>query len=143
MFMDAWKRYMNENSKDTELVAVVVLFNDKDQALLLFRNPEDTEQWMPAKWALPGGHLHEDEYPEDGAIREVYEETALVVWGLQKLKKQERATFYVTRKFKGEIVLDTNENTDYAWVGLDELDDYDTVPGLKKTINQALTKLSK
>lgn len=143
MFMESWKRYMKENSRDTEMVAVVVLFNDKDQALLLLRNPEDTEQWMPGKWALPGGHLHVGEHPKDGAIREVYEETALIVHGLQKLKKQERATFYTTRSYRGEIVLDTVENTDYAWVGLDELDDYDTVPGLKKTINQALTKLSR
>ena len=143
MFMDAWKSFMKENSKDTEMVSVVVLFNDKDQALLLLRNPEDTEQWMPGKWALPGGHLHVDEHPEDGAIREVYEETALIVHGLQKLKKQERATFYTTRSYKGEIVLDTSENTDYAWVGLEELDKCDTVPGFKKTINQALTKLSR
>lgn len=37
------------------------------------------------KWTLPGGHLEKGESPNEGAIRELYEETGIRVWHLSRL----------------------------------------------------------
>jgi len=50
-----------------------VLVVAEDQILLV-------QSWMgDAKWALPGGGLHRGERPQDGAVREVAEETGVLL----------------------------------------------------------------
>jgi ADP-ribose pyrophosphatase YjhB (NUDIX family) len=48
-----------------------VLIKYKDEFLLLKRTDNDL-------WAMPGGHVQQNEMPIDGAIRELLEETGIV-----------------------------------------------------------------
>lgn len=84
-------------------------------------------------WALPGGFLEKEELPEEGAARELYEETNLSV-----IAKELQQRMVLTRKENRpqqtivivySIVVDKNgqqlqagdDATDVAWVPMDEL----------------------
>ncbi|PWI58815.1 NUDIX hydrolase [Sulfoacidibacillus thermotolerans] len=56
-------------TRDFVATGIVV---DGDRVLLLFHHK--LRRWLP-----PGGHIEAPELPEDAAIREVFEETGLVV----------------------------------------------------------------
>ena len=132
-----WKEFMKEDNKpqDSDESSVVAIRDEYDRFLILRRSPADEEQWMPGKWSLPGGHIIIGESPVDGGIREVWEETGLMVSNLKFVKKTgmtKTIYLYTTTEYSGEINLDTNENDKHAWASIEELDDYDTVPDLKE-----------
>ncbi len=61
---------MEYTDYDTRLAAYAVIVDDQDQVLLALWNEGDEK-----KWTLPGGGVDFAESPEDGAVREVLEET--------------------------------------------------------------------
>ena len=62
----------------------LVLLVDRDGAVLLQHRDERTSA-SPGQWSLPGGHLEAGETPEEGARRELLEETGLTVGELRPL----------------------------------------------------------
>lgn len=67
------------------LTADSVIFtreNDNTKVLLVRRGNDPYK----GQWALPGGFLNDEESLEDGAIRELEEETGLQVENLQQIK---------------------------------------------------------
>ena len=85
----------NEDHK----VSVVVLFN-QGKILTVSRknNPDD--------FGLPGGKLEPNESFEDGAIREVKEETGLDIWGLVPVFYRMDDKFFAVcfvAQWKGEL----------------------------------------
>jgi len=54
------------------------IFIMHDDELLMFKRSED-KKTFPGFWALPGGHIDENEDPLAGAIREVREETGVTL----------------------------------------------------------------
>ena len=102
---------------------------------------------MPGKWSLVGGHVEEGETAEEGMRRETKEETNLdlgsvgliSVETIQMEGKDDLADihFYPTREFTGDVTLDY-ENDDFAWVAMEEIEQYDSVPGLKGSLQKAL-----
>jgi 8-oxo-dGTP pyrophosphatase MutT (NUDIX family) len=56
-------------TKPTQSLGIIL--NDKNEVLLVSADNE----W----WGLPGGTLEKDETPEQTLVREVYEETAVVI----------------------------------------------------------------
>jgi 8-oxo-dGTP pyrophosphatase MutT (NUDIX family) len=52
--------------------AIVVLLDDRDQVLMLWRHRFVPDRWG---WELPGGLVDADEEPIDAAVRELEEET--------------------------------------------------------------------
>lgn len=72
----------NQNISETLQKKVNIMFvsraliKDKNKYLLIRRSPSDT---FGGKWELPGGKIEQFEYLESHMIREVYEETGLVV----------------------------------------------------------------
>lgn len=59
---------------DTRLAAYAIIVDDDDQVLLTLWNGG-----MKPAWTLPGGEVELDESPEQGAIRELLEETGFNV----------------------------------------------------------------
>ena len=107
--------------------ALVVILNDKDEALIMLR--PNWVKWAPAKWAYPGGKLEVGETPLQAAVREVKEETSLDVTNLKPLvlPSMKRVVSYYTRDYTGDVTLDW-ENEDWAWASRASLDSYDVAP---------------
>lgn len=61
---------MDFRDYDTRLAAYAIVVDDSDRVLLALWNEQDEHSWT-----LPGGGVELDESPEDGAVREVREET--------------------------------------------------------------------
>ncbi len=110
-------RFLN----DEFLVGVVaVIFNDKNEILLL----EHTYRQTP--WSLPGGYLKAGEHPKDGAEREVWEETGMktkIDKLLETSTDQETARLeiscygrFISGKFKA-----SDEVKDFGFFAFDEL----------------------
>ena len=118
--------------------AMVVIF-DRDRKVLLLKRSQDSN-WMPEKWALPGGHIEKGESSRDAAIREAKEETNLDVDNVYELKELEQVIIYYSDSQSGTVKLDF-EHTDWAWISYDGLGNYDTTPNLKNTVKLALDKL--
>jgi 8-oxo-dGTP diphosphatase len=118
--------------------AMVVLLDENKKVLLLKRSQDSN--WMPEKWAIPGGHVEEGESPKDAAIRETKEETNLDIDNVYALQEQEQVMMYYSNSSEGTIKLDF-EHTDWAWVSFDEMEDYDTTPDLKKIVKMALDNI--
>jgi len=57
-----------------------VIFNDKDEVLLLKHTYRDPE------WSLPGGYIKAKEHPKEALEREIKEETGLIVSADYELK---------------------------------------------------------
>ena len=118
-------------------VAAYNLCVDDASRLLLCRLSNITER--PGAWTLPGGGIHHGEHPEEGALRELHEETGLVGTIVELLavdsirrtlraKKQDRLGFpegtecdyhsvriiYRTEIVGGDLRDETDESTDMA-----------------------------
>ena len=118
--------------------AMVVVLNDDKKVLLLKRSV--SSNWMPEKWAIPGGHIEKGESPKDAALRETKEETNLTLEDVDKLQEREQVIIFCSVCHSGEVKIDF-EHTDWAWVSYDEIDNYDITPKLKQTVKLALEKL--
>ena len=83
---EKWRQFLEqtdkEQGKDSDESSVVAIRTDDDKFLILRRSPTDQTQWMPGKWSLPGGHIIIGEDPIDAGIREVWEETELMISNL-------------------------------------------------------------
>lgn len=103
--------------------------------LLLRRGP--TAPHRPNQWNFPGGHLKDGETALETAKREVREETGLKVLGIRRVVTLDlpvaEVTYYHTTYFEGEPRIDY-ESSDWKWVPVDEVKDYDTVPGTNRAL---------
>ena len=125
--------------------AVAVIYNEENKVLLLKRS-SFPDQWMPDKWALVGGGVEEGEDPKDGCVREIKEETGLVVKDISFRAEMKRnpgsVEFIYLASYNGDpfnIKLD-KENQGFGWFGENEIDFLDTVPNLMDYINIAIKK---
>ena len=119
-----------------ERAAIIIIFNERDEVLILERMKPQLD-WG-GYWGFPGGALMGVEEPWDAAIRETKEETNLDVWELRRVRREHNfLDVYTTRTFSGDINL-SFEHINYAWVSLDELDNYILIPGSKELIVEAI-----
>jgi len=127
--------FLNMNDKKIGVgFGVMFLKND---AILLGKRHDDPEKADSAlhgegTWTMSGGKLHYKEKPEEGAQREVMEETGLRV-ALHDLKMisftnemVEDAHFvtcgFLCEKFEGEVqVMEPDEITEWKWFSLSEV----------------------
>lgn len=116
-------------------VARVVLIDDEDRILLF-----DTRLPYTRVWMTPGGGLKPGERPEDGALRELWEETGVVgvtlspcIWRVRFRFEREGLVYdqdesYFAARVSGPAVDDANremkersEILEHRWWGLAEI----------------------
>lgn len=110
----------------------------RGKMLILKRKPDDERN--PDKWDCVGGHLLAEESAEECILREAREET-----GLNVRIKRHGAVFEYFDKYGRAVGIPfllqadssrvaLSEHTDYKWVSLHELKDYNCVPEMKRAL---------
>ena len=112
-------------------VGIVACLNDKDQFLIIRRSDIDERA---GQWTVPGGHIDdEDSSIEDGAVRELKEETGLTC-STEKLtylgEPKQKKYYFLTQEWSGDIKIDIPnpktgqiEHDDYRWATINEIKD--------------------
>ena len=98
--------------------AGVVVTNDKGQ-LLMGRQVKDDYLW-----SFPGGHLEDDEFHEDAAVRELKEETGVSIdkKDLNLLHEEGKDRVYVVRLKNTPSFHSTSELSDVGFYDIDDID---------------------
>ena len=118
-FLKTWKAFLKEeNSKDTSTIAKVVLMNADRHVLFLKRSNYVNE--FAEEWDLPGGHVKEGEGLLDGLIREVEEETSLILFRTTLFKKIGNKHYFRSIYERGNIVL-SREHTDFEFIDVTQI----------------------
>jgi 8-oxo-dGTP diphosphatase len=112
----------------------VIILNKKGQVLLGRRHPDpdkaDSAFRSAGEWSLPGGKLEWGESFEDGAIREVKEETSLNITNPKVISvhncKNQHAHFMtvglIAESYSGEPqVMEPDEITEWNWFSFADL----------------------
>ena len=118
---------------DSNRVAKVVIF-DEDFNILILKT--DNNPQFKGQRDLPSGHILVNENIIDGLIREVWEETGLIIINPDKLCEKETITFFTAELPKGDIRL-SREHKDYKLVSLEDLDDYEISDKFRDAIRMA------
>ena len=136
------KESLNDKQKESLVedikmkASVAIIINKKDEVLILKRMSPQKD--YPNVWGFPGGAAHSNEKSKQAAIRETKEETSLDISALKYVcRKDQWISIYISRNYEGEVCLDF-EHTAFAWVPLDKVDDYETIPGTKELMAKAL-----
>lgn len=112
--------------------AIIILKDNK--ALILKRG--STAPWMPNKWNFPGGEVHEDETPLEGAVRETIEEAGIKITNAQLYQQNGSMYFFIGSTTQNENI--SWESSDSYWVSKNELDKFDFVTDCKKLLSKIL-----
>jgi|10_taG_2_1085330.scaffolds.fasta_scaffold08009_3 8-oxo-dGTP pyrophosphatase MutT (NUDIX family) len=118
-----WEDIFQKAETDDLQITAKVLIRDESNKVLILK--DRFSDW----WDLPGGHIHTEETPEEGALREVEEETGIKLNEVDLVIGQEVDTdlghklglflvAYVPLDSPKPLLSD--EHTDYAWIGMDE-----------------------
>lgn len=116
--------------------ATVACINN-NQILLLRRGP--TAKWKAGMYCLPGGKLEKGETIKDGGLRELFEETGIVVYrdSLSPVTIEYEVGFskivFVTNLDHRNVTLNW-EHDHYIWITAGEMTSHPLVPGLATTI---------
>lgn len=126
--------------KPNEVATAVPYHPEKQKFLLLKRNFETDIH--PGKWNFPSGKIENGEEPVDAALRELQEETGLKG---EMIRSGEPFTVDTEdRRFnvhpflvlvEGEPELN-REHLDMQWIEPRELEDFETVEGLRKDMER-------
>lgn len=123
-----------------DVVAAVTYSPEKDKFLLVKRS--SLRKRFPNEWEFPSGFL-EDETEQEGALRELKEETGLIgeviKTGGSFRVKTEMYNFRlhpVLVKVDFEGIELTEEHEDFEWIEIEEIEKYNTVPQLKQNLEK-------
>ncbi len=146
---------MEIKNRELHRITSTAIIYKKDKYLLLKRSLN--KKAFPGQWTVPGGGLEVDDYLnipkttkdhwyfaiEKSLRREIKEECNLEVGKMKYLVDIAFIrpdgiptiilSFYTPFK-SGEVKLEEEENTDYAWVSYEEAKEYDLVEGLLEEI---------
>lgn len=133
--------------------ASAFIINPKTKKILLVKHSDYD------KWLQPGGHIEEDETPEEAAIREVYEETGIKITllgerfpreddlirplGVQCNRKKDGTRFIdiiyaaIPNNLDSEIKLNS-ESTEIGWFTRNELERIPVFQDVKITMDYIL-----
>lgn len=124
-----------ENQHTTTTIA---MFDEYDRVLILKRSP--TASWEPNRWSLVNSMEEDEENSEEALKREVKEETALDIWTVKFFKDIQTSwgTLSIfTANTEGSPIFDY-ENTEYAWIRYEDIDEYEYIPYVKGILKLVL-----
>lgn len=124
-----------------------IIFDTKKRILLLKESSKYIDGTNVGRWGVPGGRLEAEETIESGLIREVMEETGLVVRkgrlldALENFPKISGKTVHIIRLYyecsieSNEVVL-SEDHDEYRWVNKDEIESLDVMDDVKEIIKK-------
>jgi len=135
---------MRANSNSVILSQKTFVFNSEGKFLALFRTASAPTR--PLKWDLPGGVYEIGESPEEGARREILEETGLQVTGLRPLtlvgeeRRDGKRVVTVAYRAAGEAdeITLSFEHDEYRWVTKEEFLELDSSDKWRKIAIECL-----
>jgi len=117
---------MTESTEPKPAVSMAIITRG-DRVLMIQRRQREGR----LSWAFPGGGIEAGESPEQAAVREVAEETALEVKAVRVLGARIHPdtgadmTYVACEAVAGEArVEDAEELAEVAWIGLAEIPEY-------------------
>ena len=129
---------------------IVTSFIQNDQKLLILRRSNKVKT-MKGLWAGISGIIEKNETPLTRAKIEIYEETGIsedkirLVKNAEKLRvnspqyeNHEWEIFPFLFEAKNPDIKLNWENSEYTWINVDELKNYNTVPSLEKVLQNLL-----
>jgi 8-oxo-dGTP diphosphatase len=156
-FYDLWNRITRkkavialkeeqDDDKMTTYVAVVGVvvkqMDNEGQILLLKRNAK--RRTSPNKWQTPSGFIKEGESAEEAVLREVKEETSLectikksgsVFEVADEWARWIIVPFLISVKSDNKaVVIDTKEHSEFKWVNVDEVSNFECVKGINEDL---------
>jgi len=140
---EAEEKEKKEEEKQKNAVAVIV---NSDNKILLLKRADLPKIWMPGKWALVGGAIEKGETPLQAVEREIKEETGLTIDKFNKrfsIQRNPNSIEHVFAcRYEGEPTdIELNEeNTNYGWYDVDEMNFLDIVPHLIEYITLSFKK---
>lgn len=128
-----------------KMYADFIVFNSNSEFLILRRTNTGSE--FSDKWCLPGGHVDRNESFRAAAFRELQEETGIVIDHLYGSGKYEEVGIYKDDKVEihyfstrldsvGQILLQSSEHVDYAFISFDQMDQYDLIANLAENLKK-------
>jgi 8-oxo-dGTP pyrophosphatase MutT (NUDIX family) len=131
---------------------VTCLLTDNDDNLLILKRSDKVKTYK-GLWGGVAGYVEENEEPEDTAFKEIKEEINLEKEDVYLVKKGETIVFtdfYEGEKYDWEVIsflfktekkdklqIDW-EHSEYRWIAPPDIGKYDTVPHLKRVVNELL-----
>ncbi|MDP3780708.1 MAG: NUDIX domain-containing protein [Thermoproteota archaeon] len=125
---------------------IVTCFITNENKILLLKRSDEVKS-MKGLWAGVSGIIEKDEPPLARAKREIFEEVGLHE-GQIKLLKSEKEMRIVSPQYKNhewlvfpflfgaenQTIKLNWENSDYRWISIDEIKNFETVPSLDKVL---------
>lgn len=129
------------SSKPLSLSIKIIIKDQSGNCLLLKRSPNSKAN--AGKWEFPGGKVDPGENFEEALIREVKEETGLVVsisrlLGATEVELAERKIIYLIMEGRLESgkVVTSEEHEDFRWIAPRALSGIDLVEQFKRFIEE-------
>ena len=129
---------MTDEDMIRKVVSAVTFSPIKDRFLLVKRS--SLRKRFPNEWEFPSGFL-EDETEQQGALRELKEETGLIGEIIKTgdsfrvgSDSYDFRVYPVLVKVDSVNVQLTKEHEDFEWIEKDQIEDYNTVPQIKENL---------
>ena len=129
---------------------IVTSFIQNDQKLLILRRSNKVKT-MKGLWAGISGIIEKNETPLTRAKIEIYEETGISEDKIRLIKKAAKLRIHSPQyenheweifpflfEVKNPDIKLNWENSEYKWITIDELKNYNTVPSLEKVLQNLL-----
>jgi len=140
------KRYSDQ--KNALFAAVGCVCFSGNMILMLRRNADKS---YPDHWGIPTGKVEKDETYIKAIVRELFEETKIVL-SEERLKTVDTyyvnnddmafsyTLFYTEFEVKPNILIDSIEHSQYQWLDLSQIDSLKLVPHVKDTVQYAIQR---
>lgn len=133
-------------SDDMKFLQKVVVFHptDPNKILILKRSMDSFSR--PGDWDFPGGNVLFGELHEDSALREIKEETGLVLSELHPIQiisrfNEQADIYYLFINYRARANSDqittSHEHTEYRWVTIEEFEALHPVDFMLETAKAA------